>query len=75
MQKENNLFNNNHPKPVSTNYAINELISIFLCENISRLTYSIISLKFIKLEFLSFESKLFELFKLLIYYKYAYSID
>ena len=27
MQKENNLFNNNHPKPVNTNYAINELIS------------------------------------------------
>ena len=27
MQKENNLFNKNHPKPVNTNYAINELIS------------------------------------------------
>lgn len=27
MQKDNNFFNNNHPKPVTTNYAINELIS------------------------------------------------
>ena len=27
MQKESNLFNNNNPVPVKTNFAINELIS------------------------------------------------